>query len=94
MRLQLLNGAFDPREEALLALARAGKIHFDIANVEGIGALAKMLQRFGQECLLFGSHFPLFYPESALLKLRESALKEEELQALQHANARALLTQS
>jgi predicted TIM-barrel fold metal-dependent hydrolase len=93
-RLQILNASFDPRDEALVVLARAGKIHFDFANVEGVGGLAKMLQRVGRERVLFGSHFPLFYPESALLKIRESALKDEEVQAVQHVNARALLPRS
>src|SRR5439155_3335772 len=40
VRLQILNGSFDPREEALLVLARARKIHFDFAYVEGGGGLA------------------------------------------------------
>jgi uncharacterized protein len=93
-RVQILNASFDPRDETLLVLARAGKIHFDFANVESVGGLGKMLQRFGSERVLFGSHFPLFYPESALLKIRESALKDEEVQAVQHANARGLLPRS
>jgi predicted TIM-barrel fold metal-dependent hydrolase len=62
--------------------------------VESVGGLAKMLQRVGPERVVFGTHFPLFYPESALFKVRESALKDEEVQALQHANARALLPRS
>jgi predicted TIM-barrel fold metal-dependent hydrolase len=40
--------------------------------------------------LVFGTHFPLFYPESALFKVRESALKEEDAQAIYHGNARKL----
>jgi predicted TIM-barrel fold metal-dependent hydrolase len=93
-RLQILNASFNPRDDALVVLARSGKVHFDFANMEGVGGLAKMLQRVGRERVLFGSHFPLFYPEAALLKIRESALKEEEAQAVQHANARALLPRS
>ncbi len=93
-RLQILNASFDPRDETSVVLARGGKVHFDFANVEGVGGLAKMLQRVGWERVVFGSHFPLFYPESALLKIRESALPDEEVQAVQHANARALLSRS
>jgi predicted TIM-barrel fold metal-dependent hydrolase len=94
VRLQVLNGSFEPRDETLLALARTRKTHFDFANVESVGGLAKMLQRIGSDRVLFGTHFPLFYPESALLKMRESTLKEEEIQAIQHANARALVPRS
>lgn len=94
VRLQILNASFDPRDEALLVLARAGRIHFDFANVESVGGLGKMVQRLGRDRILFGSHFTLFYPESALFKMRESALKDEDVQAIQHANARALLPRS
>jgi uncharacterized protein len=91
VRVQVLNAAFNPRDETPLVLARIGKVSFDFANVESIGGLAKMLQRIGPEHVLFGSHFPLFYPESALNKIRESAVKDDELSAIQHRNARALL---
>jgi predicted TIM-barrel fold metal-dependent hydrolase len=94
VRLQILNGSFNPRDETQLALARARKSYFDFANVESVGGLAKMLERVGRERVLFGSHFPLFYPESALLKIRESALPDEEKEALQQANARTLMPRS
>jgi predicted TIM-barrel fold metal-dependent hydrolase len=92
LRVQVLNAAFNPRDETPLVLARTGKVHFDFANVESVGGLAKMLQRIGPEHVVFGSHFPLFYPESALFKIRESAVKDDELNAIQQRNARALLS--
>jgi predicted TIM-barrel fold metal-dependent hydrolase len=91
VRLQILNAAFNPRDEAPLVLARTGKVWFDFANVESVGGLAKMLQRLGPEHIVFGSHFPLFYLESALNKIRESAIKDDEQAGIQHVNARALL---
>jgi len=94
VRIQILNAAFNPRDETPLVLARTGKVWFDFANVESVGGLAKMLQRFGPERVLFGTHFPLFYPESALFKIRESALKDEDLQAIQQSNARTLSPRS
>jgi predicted TIM-barrel fold metal-dependent hydrolase len=92
VRVQVLNAAFNPRDETPLVLARTGKVSFDFANVESVGGLAKMLQRIGPEHVVFGSHFPLFYPESALFKIRESAVKDDELNAIQQRNARALLS--
>jgi predicted TIM-barrel fold metal-dependent hydrolase len=94
VRLQVLNASFNPRDETPLVLARTGKVYFDFANVESVGGLAKMLQRIGPERVVFGTHFPLFYPESALFKIRESALKDGELEAIRHANARALSPRS
>lgn len=91
VRVQLLNHALDPRPEGTLALARAGKVFFDFAMVEGVGGLARFLERTGNDRVLFGSHFPLFHLESALLKVRESALKPAEAQAVHSATARTLL---
>jgi len=91
LRVEVLNASFEAREETLLVLARAGQVVFDFANVERVGGLGRMLERLGRERVVFGSHFPLFYPEAALLKIRESALDGEDLQAVQHANARKLL---
>src|SRR5258708_32882561 len=42
----------------------------------GLVSCGRMLQRVGRERVVFGSHFPLFNPESALLEIRESALSE------------------
>src|SRR5262249_12838440 len=90
-RIQISNAAFEPRDDTLLLLARSGNVFFDFANVERLGGLGRMIQRVGRERVVFGSHFPLFYPESALLKMQESAVKGEDAQAIQHTNARALL---
>lgn len=91
VRVQILNAAFNPRDETPLVLARTGKVWFDFANVESVGGLARMLERIGSEHAAFGSHFPLFYPESALFKIRESVIQDDDLSAIQHANARKLL---
>jgi predicted TIM-barrel fold metal-dependent hydrolase len=44
--------------------------------------LANFAEQVGTEQLLFGSHFPLFYPESALGKLKEAALADEQVAAI------------
>jgi predicted TIM-barrel fold metal-dependent hydrolase len=90
-RLQILNAAFNPRDETSLLLARSGKVYFDFANMESVGGLAKVLQRIGPQHIAFGSHFPLFYPEAALFKMRESAVKADDRAAIEHGNARSLL---
>jgi hypothetical protein len=71
-------------------LASAG-VWFDIATVEGVGGLANLVQQIPVERVLFGSHAPLFYFESAMLKLQESALPVEQEHAVCGANARRLL---
>lgn len=86
LRLQLLNAFRTVRGEPLLRLAAAGA-HFEIAMLEGVGGVANLLKQVPAERLLFGSHAPLFYFESALLKLKESVLKPEPDRAIRSENA-------
>ena len=64
---------------------------FDIATVEGVGGVAKLIEQISVERVVFGSHAPVFYFESAALKLKESALNAEEMRAVCVANARRCL---
>jgi predicted TIM-barrel fold metal-dependent hydrolase len=86
----LLNALTTVRGEALLRL-RAAEIYVEIAMLEGVGGVAGLLDQLPPDRVLFGSYAPFFYFESAPLKLRESALKERELRALRHDNARRLV---
>lgn len=86
LRLQLLNAFRTLRGEPLLRLAAAGA-HFEIAMLEGVGGVANLLKQLPVERLLFGSHAPLFYFESAVLKLKESALTPEQEPSLRSGNA-------
>ncbi len=92
LRLILLNALVAPaRAEALRQLIQAGQVYVDLAMLEGVGGVGTVLQTFPVERLLFGSHFPLFYYESALNKLHESALRPEQERAVRGQNARLLL---
>ena len=91
LRLVLLNALGALRGEALLTLVRAGDVYVDIAMLEGVAGVANLLTQISHERVLFGSHAPLFYFESALLKLKESPLSAPQLRALREENARRLL---
>jgi predicted TIM-barrel fold metal-dependent hydrolase len=63
----------------------------DIAMLEGVGGIENLLKDWPLEQLVFGSHAPLFYFESAKLKLQESELTDKQLSAITHENAQRLL---
>ena len=70
----------------------AASVHFDIATLEGAGGVANLIQQIPVERIVFGSHTPFFYFESAWLKLKESVLSREQMLAVSTANARRLLS--
>jgi len=91
LRLAVLNGAERPRSEALRKLVSAGRVWFDFATLDGLGCVERLLKSVPHTQVLFGSHLPLFALESALLKLKESALPKEQETAIRHGNAQRLL---
>lgn len=88
----LLNWPRAVSGDLLKKLAACGAVHFDIASVESVGGVANLLMQVPRQRVLFGSFAPLFYFESATLKLRESALGQREEAAIRGGNARRLLT--
>jgi uncharacterized protein len=54
----------------------------DIAKLEGCGVIESLLKTWPIEQLAFGSNAPFFYWQAAKLKLQESALSPEQIQAL------------
>ncbi|MFH1920564.1 MAG: amidohydrolase family protein [Planctomycetota bacterium] len=91
LRLVLLNALQTVRGPALNRLIEAGNVCFEIATLEGVGGILNLLASVPAERVLFGSHFPLFNLESALLKLRESELSSSQTEAVTHENAERLL---
>jgi len=76
---------------AVLDTVVAAGASVEIAMLEGVGGVANLLERIPKQRMLFGSHAPLFYFESAELKLRESELTSAQSQAIRFENARRLL---
>ena len=69
----------------------SGEVYFDFAMLEGVGAIPKLLKEIPSDRLLFGSHYPFFYFESALLKVQEAGLNESERRAIFEENAQLLI---
>jgi predicted TIM-barrel fold metal-dependent hydrolase len=91
LRLVLLNAFRSLPVLQCGEVAKAGQVWFDIAMLESVAGVAKLVEQIGPQRILFGSHAPLFYFESAELKLIESGLPEPVLQQIRSTNAQRLL---
>jgi predicted TIM-barrel fold metal-dependent hydrolase len=94
LRVVLLNAVHVPADRRLPPLVKAGQVFFDLAKLELIEGLAKLLKRVPVERILFGSYSPMLYFESTRLKLRESVLSETQTRKILEENARQLLAAS
>lgn len=89
-KLLLLNGLQVLPAPLLRELVATDRVWFDLATLEGMSGITRILETIPLARLLFGSHLPLFIPESALLKLRETELTDEQQTAITCGNALAL----
>lgn len=87
-RLMLLNAN---AAMVLRHLQECPNVWLDFAMIEGVGGVETLLKTWPQERLVFGSFAPVFYWESAQLKMQESALSEAQVKAVTWANAAALV---
>ena len=88
LRLIVLNQKHDA---AVRKIAATGQVWFDFAMVERLRGVATLARQISPARVVFGSHFPLFYLESATLKMREAGLSDEDFRAISEGNARRLL---
>jgi hypothetical protein len=91
LRVVVLNWSRGVNAALMAKLSAASQACFDIATLEGVGGVAKLLKQVPADRVVFGSHAPFFYFESALLKLKESALSDSQAKAIREGNARELL---
>ena len=91
LRIVLLNWSRGVSSALLAKLSAAGQVCFDIATLEGVGGVANLLKQVPADRVVFGSHAPFFYLESAVLKLKESVLADADLVAVRSGNAGRLL---
>ncbi len=91
LRLVLLNALRTTSAALRSRLAGAGQVYFEIAMLEGVAGISTLLKAVPVERVLFGSHFPFFVLEAAMLKLRESELAAEHIEAISRKNAERLL---
>lgn len=91
LRVELLNAFQALSIDQVAELMTAGQVWAEIATLEGVGGVGRLVEKVPSERILFGSHFPLFYFESALFKMRESELAQAQRDSVFRNNARSLL---
>lgn len=93
LKLILLNARDGVGDDAqgMQGIRSAGNVYFDIAMNEGIGGLDRLIEATSPARVVFGSHYPFFYFESALLKVRSAGLPRDQEHAVHEGNARLLL---
>ena len=91
LRLVLLNSSPTLDLERLKKVSAAGEVYFDFSTLERVGTVARLAAQVTFPRVLFGSNYPLYYFESALLKVQESGLTEAQTKAVFEENARRLL---
>lgn len=90
LTLMILNG-FRLGDD-LGPLTDAGNVLFDFAKLDVITPLDGYLDNVPTERIVFGSYSPMFYFESATLKLQESRLTDAQIGAITRENARRVLS--
>jgi len=91
LRLVVLNSYPTLQAEKLQRLSSAGQVYFDFAMVERVGVVTRLAAQVSFPRVLFGSNYPMYYFESALLKVQESGLRDAQTKAVFEENARRVL---
>ena len=92
LKLVVLNCYPQIGPDQLTSLAPAGNVYFELSMVERVGAVARLIERVTLERVLFGSHSPFFYFESAELKMQEAGLNDAQKRAVLEGNAKRLIS--
>jgi len=98
-KVQLLHFSGSGQGEDLSQFMAQSNTSMDISRLEGNGAVGRMIgsaqglpsAHVPVDRIVFGSHAPYFPVETAILKLIESPLDVQQLQAIMRGNARRLL---
>jgi predicted TIM-barrel fold metal-dependent hydrolase len=98
-KVELLHFSGSSQGQDLLDFMREPDTFMDISRLEGNGAVGRMIgsitglpsARVPIDRIVFGSHAPYFPLETAILKLVESPLDVQQLQAIMQGNSRRLL---
>lgn len=87
LQVTILNGMKSLRGANLTRLTENPNLTIEIAMLEGVGGIEKLMKQVPYQQILFGSYIPFFYLESSLNKLKESDLGMEIEKQISWENA-------
>lgn len=87
LQVTILNGLKSLRGANLTSLTANPNLTVEIAMLEGVGGIEKLMKQVPYQQILFGSYLPFFYLESSLNKLKESDLGAEIQKQITWENA-------
>lgn len=91
LKVMLLNAPMEAQRIPAKTLAEHGRIGFETAMLEGVGGVEHLIKHVPADRVFVGTLAPLFIPEAAVLKLKESELDPEHREAIIAGNARRWL---
>jgi predicted TIM-barrel fold metal-dependent hydrolase len=91
LRLELLNCHSNNSQEQYRKTVGVGNVYTEISRVEGVAGVGRYVHEMPLSRVLFGSYYPFFDFESALLKVQESGLDAASQKAICEDNARRLM---
>ncbi|OGD22216.1 MAG: metal-dependent hydrolase [Candidatus Aminicenantes bacterium RBG_16_63_16] len=91
LKLVIVNGLRTLRDKALAEVVSAGDVSVEIGMLDALNGVGDLVAALPEGRVLFGSYAPLFYFESAALKLQESPLADAQLRAVRYESAKRLL---
>jgi predicted TIM-barrel fold metal-dependent hydrolase len=90
-KVVVLNALMSVAVDLPSALVEAGRVYFELAALEGVAGVTRLLASVPADRLLFGSHAPFFVWDAADLKLPEAALPRPVIEQIRAGNATKLL---
>ena len=93
LRVEVLNGLRSAVGAAkpLAGLQQMPQAYFDFAMPDGMLDVEALVELVGRDRVVFGSYAPMFYFESAELKMQEAGLDEQTAALIRAGNARRML---
>jgi predicted TIM-barrel fold metal-dependent hydrolase len=79
---------------AFRKLLQTANVYFDISRVNATDGVARMMRMVPSGRIVFGTHAPFLIYESAMIKIDESSLTEDETTAIIHQNAQRMISKT